>query len=145
VLNRAEIKMTERDREVLELLVNESMSNKEIGSALGISELTVKQHLRNLYARLGFKEGRKRVMLAAMFRPVQESQPTNATFTNKEWRIASMVAEGLRNDVIGQRVGTSAQTIKNHLRAIFNKAGVWTRLELAAWVDAHRQAEAHGR
>jgi DNA-binding NarL/FixJ family response regulator len=129
----------------LELLVNESMSNKEIGSALGISELTVKQHLRNLYARLGFKEGRKRVMLAAMFRPVQESQPTNATFTNKEWRIASMVAEGLRNDVIGQRVGTSAQTIKNHLRAIFNKAGVWTRLELAAWVDAHRQAEAHGR
>jgi hypothetical protein len=33
--------------------------------------------------------------------------------------------------------GTSEQVIKNHLRSIFDKLGVWSRLELALYVAAH--------
>jgi DNA-binding NarL/FixJ family response regulator len=148
VLNRAEIKMTECDREVLELLANESMSNKEIAERVGMAEGTVKHHLRSLYLRAGLlhSQGRKRVQLAALLRPAQEKQLVRVPLTKKEWEIAGMVAEGVRNVTIAQRLGNSHQVIRNYLRGIYNKTGVWSRLELAAWVEAHHQdVEAHGR
>ena len=61
------IKVTPRDREVLQLLM-QGCSNKEIASQLNISPRTVKQHLRTLFLRAGIRDGRKRVKLAtAMF------------------------------------------------------------------------------
>jgi DNA-binding NarL/FixJ family response regulator len=57
------IKITERDEEVLKLLV-QGCSNKEIATHLKISPRTVKQHLRTLFLRAGITEGRKRVKLA---------------------------------------------------------------------------------
>lgn len=44
--------LTSRELEVLELIVR-GRSNKEIGSALSISEATVKTHINNLLAKLG--------------------------------------------------------------------------------------------
>jgi len=44
--------MTERELEVLARLAR-GMSNKEIGTALYISEFTVKGHLRNIFTKLG--------------------------------------------------------------------------------------------
>jgi DNA-binding NarL/FixJ family response regulator len=62
-----EIKVTPRDQQVLDLLV-QGCSNKEIAGQLKISPRTVKQHLRTLFLRAGIREGRKRVKLAiAMF------------------------------------------------------------------------------
>lgn len=62
-----EVKITPRDQEVLNLLV-QGCSNKEIAGQLNISPRTVKQHLRTLFLRAGIREGRKRVKLAiAMF------------------------------------------------------------------------------
>ena len=58
-----EIKITPRDQQVLDLLV-QGCSNKEIGKELDISPRTVKQHLRTLFLRAGIREGRKRVKLA---------------------------------------------------------------------------------
>ena len=67
MLNLNEIKITPRDQEVLKLLA-QGCSNKEIASQLNISPRTVKQHLRTLFLRAGFNDGRKRVKLAtAMF------------------------------------------------------------------------------
>ena len=67
MLDLNEIKITQRDEEVLRLLV-QGCSNKEIASQLNISPRTVKQHLRTLFLRAGIKDGRKRVKLAtAMF------------------------------------------------------------------------------
>jgi len=65
------IKITERDLQVLKLLV-QGCSNKEIAAQLSISPRTVKQHLRTLFLRAGIHEGRKRVKLAtAMFEKEQ--------------------------------------------------------------------------
>ena len=65
--NLNEIKITQRDQEVLKLLV-QGCSNKEIAAQLNISPRTVKQHLRTLFLRAGIRDGRKRVKLAtAMF------------------------------------------------------------------------------
>jgi len=57
--------------------------------------------------------------------------------TAKEVQIATLVWEGMTNREIGRIVGTSEQVIKNHLRSIFDKLGVWSRLELAMYVAAH--------
>lgn len=57
--------------------------------------------------------------------------------TPKEIQVASLVWQGLTNREIGKVMGTSEQVIKNHLRSIFDKLGVWSRLELAMYVASH--------
>jgi DNA-binding NarL/FixJ family response regulator len=74
VMTLHEIKVTPRDQEVLDLLV-QGCSNKEIAGQLNISPRTVKQHLRTLFLRAGIREGRKRVKLAtAMFEQAEVKQ-----------------------------------------------------------------------
>jgi DNA-binding NarL/FixJ family response regulator len=67
-----QIKITPRDHQVLDLLV-QGCSNKEIATELNISPRTVKQHLRTLFLRAGIKEGRKRVKLATALFEKEES------------------------------------------------------------------------
>lgn len=50
LLNASEV--TIREREILEL-IGDGLFNKEVASRLGISEGTVKWHLKNLYSKLG--------------------------------------------------------------------------------------------
>ncbi len=57
--------------------------------------------------------------------------------TPKEIKVATLVWQGLTNREIGKVMGTSEQVIKNHLRSIFDKLGVWSRLELAMYVASH--------
>lgn len=57
--------------------------------------------------------------------------------TPKEVEIARLVWEGMTNREISRIVATSEQVIKNHLRSIFDKLGVWSRLELAMYVASH--------
>lgn len=57
--------------------------------------------------------------------------------TAKEIQIAIHVWEGLTNREISRIAGTTEQVIKNHLRSIFDKLGVWSRLELAMYVASH--------
>jgi DNA-binding NarL/FixJ family response regulator len=54
-----------------------------------------------------------------------------------EIRIATLVWQGQTNPEIALVVGTSEQVIKNHLRNVFDKLGVWSRLELALYVASH--------
>jgi DNA-binding NarL/FixJ family response regulator len=46
--------LTERESDVLERL-SEGLTNKEIGRALGVQEVTVKLHLRGVYRKIGVK------------------------------------------------------------------------------------------
>lgn len=54
-----------------------------------------------------------------------------------EIRVAVMVWQGLTNPQIASVIGTTEQVIKNHLRSVFDKLGVWSRLELALYVASH--------
>lgn len=54
-----------------------------------------------------------------------------------EIEIATLVWQGRTNPEIAAILGTSEQVIKNHLRCIFDKLGVWSRLELALYVASH--------
>ena len=55
----------------------------------------------------------------------------------KEIEVATMVWEGKTNPEIAGMVGCTEQVIKNQLRSVFDKLGVWSRLELALYVASH--------
>jgi DNA-binding NarL/FixJ family response regulator len=55
----------------------------------------------------------------------------------KEIEVATMVWEGKTNPEIASMVRCTEQVIKNQLRSIFDKLGVWSRLELALYVASH--------
>lgn len=61
--------------------------------------------------------------------------------TNKEVQVATLVWEGLTNREIAGLIGTTEQVVKNYLRNIFDKLGVWSRLELALYVASHGGAQ----
>jgi DNA-binding NarL/FixJ family response regulator len=55
---------------------------------------------------------------------------TSTTLTPRELEIVRMVAQGLRNRVIGERLVISESTVKVHLHNIYEKLGIEGRLEL---------------
>jgi DNA-binding NarL/FixJ family response regulator len=56
------------------------------------------------------------------------------TLTPREKTIISYLVQGWRNREIADRLGISEQTVKNHLRAVYDKVGVSDRLELVLYV-----------
>ncbi|HEY7354290.1 MAG TPA: helix-turn-helix transcriptional regulator [Terriglobales bacterium] len=55
----------------------------------------------------------------------------------KEIQVATMVWQGKTNPEIAAVLGCTEQVIKNQLRGVFDKLGVWSRLELALYVASH--------
>ncbi len=54
----------------------------------------------------------------------------DAGYTEREREIVPLLLDGLSNDQIAERLFISAHTVKNHVTAIYRKAGVSNRLEL---------------
>ena len=57
--------------------------------------------------------------------------------TPREMNVAVLVWQGMTNRNIADALGTTEQVVKNYLRTIFDKLGVWSRLELALYVASH--------
>jgi two-component system nitrate/nitrite response regulator NarL len=55
------------------------------------------------------------------------------TLTRREKSIISCLVQGWRNREIAERLRITEQTVKNHLRTIYDKVGVSDRLELALY------------
>lgn len=62
------------------------------------------------------------------------------TLTKREKTIISYLLQGWRNRDIGQHLSITEQTVKNHLRAIYDKVGVSDRLELVLYA-LHQRLE----
>jgi DNA-binding NarL/FixJ family response regulator len=61
--------------------------------------------------------------------------------TPRELDIVSTVVGGYSNAEIAQKYKLSEQTVKHHLSSIFDKVGVFNRLELALFAVNHRLVE----
>ncbi len=51
----------------------------------------------------------------------------------RDQRIIELVSQGLKNGEIAREIGTTEHVVKNYLRMIYDKLGMWNRLELALW------------
>ena len=56
----------------------------------------------------------------------------------RERRVIELVAQGLKNSEVAEAIGTTEHVVKNYLRVIYDKLGLWNRVELALWYEARR-------
>ncbi len=65
--------------------------------------------------------------------------------TRRESEIAELVAEGLTNREIAERLVLARRTAEGHVAHILGKLSFTSREQLAAWVAAQRQAQGQGQ
>ena len=77
----------------------------------------------------------KQVTSMAKFVETSAAQPLRPvdTLTQREKTIISYLMQGWRNREIAQHLSITEQTVKNHLRSIYDKVGVSDRLELVLY------------
>lgn len=69
--------------------------------------------------------------------------------TARELEVIRLIADGLSNDELGQRLGVTSKTVEGHIGRIFVRTGVRSRTELAAtairkgWLDLPGIKEDH--
>jgi DNA-binding NarL/FixJ family response regulator len=61
--------------------------------------------------------------------------------SEREQRVIQLVAQGLKNCEVAREIGTTEHVVKNYLRVIYDKLGMWNRVELALWYES-RQTQA---
>lgn len=59
--------------------------------------------------------------------------------SRREQRVIELVAQGLKNREVADQIGTTEHVVKNYLRTIYDKLGLWNRVELALWYEARRE------
>lgn len=66
----------------------------------------------------------------------------NRVPSEREQRVIQLVAEGLKNKEVAEAIGTTEHVVKNYLRVIYDKLGLWNRVELALWYESRRSPSA---
>jgi DNA-binding NarL/FixJ family response regulator len=61
--------------------------------------------------------------------------------TKTEQRVIELVAQGLKNSEVAEVTGTTEHVVKNRLKVIYDKLGLWNRVEIALWYEARRHRE----
>ena len=62
----------------------------------------------------------------------------NRDLTKNERIVIELVAQGLKNGEVAEAMGMTENVVKNYLRAIYDKLGLWNRVEIALWYEARR-------
>ena len=58
--------------------------------------------------------------------------------SEREHRVIQLVADGLKNNEVAEILGISEHVVKNYLRVIYDKLGLWNRVELALWYESRQ-------
>jgi non-specific serine/threonine protein kinase len=107
--------------------------------------------LKQAHARLGakargeaaWKEGRSMATAEALEyalggeRPPEEALTDTGPLSRREREVVMLVATGMTNKEIGQRLFIAERTAEGHVERIRNKLGVRSRTEVATWAVAH--------
>lgn len=70
----------------------------------------------------------------------QNSQPKDFGLTRRELQIVNLVVAGFTNPEIAKKCTISEQTVKHHMSNIFDKVGMYNRVELALFAVSHKIA-----
>lgn len=126
------IDSSDSNREGYQLLDATKISNIPTIVVSGIAETEEIQHVYSKYAVSAFIE--KRAFDRAAFRRVveetkqsHEAQSELGALTEREREVLDLLAQGLTNKEIAEKLVITTNTVKRHLKAIFEKLNVHTR------------------
>ena len=71
---------------------------------------------------------------ASLPTPPHQSKPAADPLTSRETQIAALVASGLSNREIAERMVISKRTVDAHVDHIFSKLGISSRVQLTVWL-----------
>ncbi|MFC0820365.1 two-component system response regulator NarL [Moraxella marmotae] len=77
------------------------------------------------------------ILAQAMRKPVQTDN--SYELTEREIQVAKMIAQGMSNKMIGNKLGIAESTVKVHVKHILGKIGLRTRVEIAVWAVGQYQ------
>jgi DNA-binding NarL/FixJ family response regulator len=63
----------------------------------------------------------------------------NRHISDREFEVLQLIAEGKTNQEIGNELHISVKTVEKHVRALFDKVGLNSRVELALWATYGRR------
>jgi predicted ATPase/DNA-binding CsgD family transcriptional regulator len=85
-------------------------------------------------ARAAMDAGRRMSVAEAVAYAVADSWSDPPTpLSSREWQVACLVAEGMSNQQIAGRLGTSVRTVEAQVRSVRHKLDVRSRAQVAAW------------
>jgi DNA-binding NarL/FixJ family response regulator len=135
------VRLGARETQIVKLLMR-GCDNAEIARRLKIARRTVKAHLERLFRRFRITGGIKRVKLAILvvsdaMMPANESHG-RLIASKRERQVIQLVAQGLKNREVAEAIGIEEHIVKNYLRVLYDKLGLWNRVELALWYQSRR-------
>lgn len=77
------------------------------------------------------------ILAQAMRKPVKTD--SSHELTEREIQVAKMIAQGMSNKMIGNKLGIAEPTVKVHVKHILGKIDLRTRVEIAVWAVGHYQ------
>jgi DNA-binding NarL/FixJ family response regulator len=103
----------------------------------------LKDRLATFQSHSGCKEQRKEdIPINAIVRSSDQGAPhAKPLLTDREKAIVQLVAQGYRNNEIGEKLLMTEFTVKSGLDDIFGKLGVSDRLELTLYAIQQRMSE----
>ena len=63
--------------------------------------------------------------------------PVFAALSRREREVLTLLADGLANADIAERLGISDKTVRNHVSHLFDKLGVWSRAQAIVFAREH--------
>lgn len=70
------------------------------------------------------------------------ASPGKNLLAERETQVANLVAEGLPNRAIAQKLGITDHTVSNYLFRVYNKLGISSRVELVLYIMKQREVSA---
>jgi len=135
------VRLGPREQQIVELLL-QGCDNAEIANQLKMARRTVKAHFKPVvppfrnYRRNQASQARDPVVPEANM-SANERYGTRIP-SEREHRVIELVAQGLKNKEVADEIGTTEHVVKNYLRVIYDKLGLWNRVELALWYESRR-------
>ena len=106
---------------------------KETGNKTGLQVTSVRSHRRRITKKLGSKNMGITYAVTLMYkRGVFTPDPVPDPFpiTGRQMQVLLLVAAGLENVQIAERLGVSMDTVKTHMRRMFDKTNTKFRAHL---------------